>query len=476
MTAWNPYVLWDKGFRLSFAATAGLLLYAEPLEEHLVTALSRVTSADRARRMVGTVSEGLLVTIASLVTTTPLLSTARGRLSPITLVSNVLVLPAQVYVMLLGGAATILGLVVRPLGQVVAWVAWLFLTYTIEMVQLMAAIPTPSLPEVGEGGVVWIYYAGLAVGTWWLARPRERRRELLRTLREGLNTGFRPKLLFGASTVLLALAVFGWRSLPDGRLHVHVLDVGQGDAIFVETPSGRQMLVDGGPKGSVLLSRLGRRMPFWDHSLDVAALTHPDADHINGLVDVLERYQVDAVVYRDLGCRDGACQRWQELLSETGMTVLDGEAGLAIELDGVRLDLFHPGAELLGGGGFNEDSLVARLSYGEVSMLLTGDIGARAEERLLADGVDVRSTVLKVAHHGACSSNTRAFLEAVDPEVAVISVGEENDHNHPCDEVVERLEAVLGGEGERLFRTDRHGTVEVVSDGARIWVVTERER
>ena len=113
------------------------------------------------------------------------------------------------------------------------------------------------------------------------------------------------------------------------------------------------------------------------------------------------------------------------------------------------------------------------MSYGEVSVLLTGDIGARAEERLVADRADVRSTVLKVAHHGACSSSTRAFLEAVDPEVAVISVGEGNDHNHPCGEVVERLEAVLGGGNGRLFRTDKHGTVEVVSDGARVWVRAE---
>ncbi|MEA3376731.1 MAG: hypothetical protein U9R72_11120, partial [Chloroflexota bacterium] len=145
------------------------------------------------------------------------------------------------------------------------------------------------------------------------------------------------------------------------------------------------------------------------------------------------------------------------------------EAGLQIELDeGLRLEVLHPGPELLAGEGFNDNSLVTRLTYGDVSMLLTGDIQARAEGRLLAAGVPLTSTVLKVAHHGSCGATTDAFLRAVDPQCAVVSVGADNDFGHPCHAVLERLR------GRPLYRTDEHGTVTVVTDGTRLWVETER--
>jgi competence protein ComEC len=476
MTAWNPHTLWDRGFQLSFAATAGLLFYTEPLERLSQRALERISSPERARRVVNLVSDTLLVTVAAQITTTPILVRSFRRVSLVTLLSNLLVLPIQPHVMLAGGTATLLGLIVRPLGRAVGWVAWLFLSYTVEMVRLTARAPLASVSVEAADWMVWGYYLLLVPATWWLVTPRKRRRELWNRLRRWLSSQVEAKLLLGASGVLLALAVLAWRGLPDGRLHVHALDVGQGDAVFVQTPSGRQVLIDGGPSGDVLLSRLGRRMPFWDRSLDLVVLTHPDADHITGLVAVLERYQVDGVVFREMGCDEPICRRWRELLDEGDVAIHQGEAGLAFDLDeGVRMEVLHPGPELLVGEGFNDNSLVMRLSHGTVSMLLTGDIEERAEKRLLAEDVELRSTVLKVAHHGACGSSTPAFLEAVGPEVAVISVGE-NDFGHPCDEVVERLETVLDGvAGEPpIYRTDEDGTVELVSDGSRLWMETER--
>ena len=137
------------------------------------------------------------------------------------------------------------------------------------------------------------------------------------------------------------------------------------------------------------------------------------------------------------------------------------------------MDVLHPGAELLAVEGYNDNSLVVRVTYGQASFLLTGDVETRAEEVLLRNGAQLASTVLKVGHHGGCTSTTAAFLEAVDPELAVISVGEDNDFGHPCQEVLDRLEVHLGGD-EAIYRTDQHGTVEVVSDGTRVWVETER--
>ncbi len=485
MTTWNPYTLWDLGFQLSFAATLGLVVYAEPLERGSERALGRVTSAERARKIVGPVNEALIVTLAAQITTLPILLSRFGRLSLVTPLTNFLILPAQPGVMIWGGVATLLGLVFRPLGQVVGWVAWVFLTYTIEVVRLTARVGFASMPVRMEGWMVWGYYALLGGLTWWLAQPPERRIELRRRLLSGLSSRLETRALFGAGLVVLVLALCAWRGLPDGRLHVVFLDVGQGDAIFIQTPSGRQVLVDGGPSEPVLLAQLGRQMPFWDRTLDMVVLTHPDLDHITGLVAALERYQVDTVIFRGVEVEYEVYEHWLQLLEAEGATVHQGEAGLRVTLDDgagvsppVEMAVLHPGAELASrsGGDVNDDSVVTRLTWGAVSVLLPGDIKAEVERRLVVEGAPLRSTVLKAAHHGSCTSTTAEFLEAVDPEVVVISVGADNDFGHPCAEVLERLTLALDEVGGRapVYRTDEQGVVEVVTDGARVWVETER--
>jgi competence protein ComEC len=490
MTALNPYTLWDVGFQLSVAATAGLVLYAEPLERGFEQMLARVVSAERAQKIVGLVSEALIVTLAAQLTTTGIILHYFGRLSLVTLLTNFMILPAQTAVMVWGGIATLLGLIVRPLGQAVGWVAWVFLTYTIEMVRLTARVPYASVPVEMTGWMALVYYALLGGLTWWWAQPRERRRELWgRLKRPGFvaalmeKTWFRrvreAKWLTGAAGILLVLGFFAWRSLPDGRLHVVFLDVGQGDAIFIQTPSGRQVLIDGGPSDSVLLSQLGRQMPFWDRTLDVVLLTHPDSDHITGLVGVLERYQVETVVFREVDVESAMYDYWRQSVEAEGVTVHRGEAGLRLALDqGLDMLVLHPGAELVGGraGNANNNSVVTRLTYGQVSLLLLGDIEAEVEHQLVTEGAALRSTVLKAAHHGSCSSTTQAFLDAVAPEVVVISVGADNDFGHPCAEVLERLEHALSERDRGLpaYRTDESGVVDVVTNGVQVWVKTER--
>jgi competence protein ComEC len=247
-------------------------------------------------------------------------------------------------------------------------------------------------------------------------------------------------------------------------------------------------LVDGGPSETVLLSQLGRHMPFWDRTLDLMVLTHPDFDHVSGLVPVLERYRVDMVVHRQVEVASEVYDYWLQLVEAEEAMVYRGEAGLELTLDdGLEMVVLHPGVELVRGteADSNNNSVVTRLVYGQVSVLLPGDIEAVVERALVGAIREspLRSTVLKAAHHGSCSSTTPEFLEAVDPQVVVISVGADNDFGHPCDEVLERLTLALGRVPSRswgqvdgalpVYRTDEQGAVEVVSDGMQVWVEVE---
>ena len=278
-----------------------------------------------------------------------------------------------------------------------------------------------------------------------------------------------------AAAVLGIVAVILWLRVvdgPDGDLHIYFLDVGQGDSTLIVTPSGRQALIDGGPDGDVVSQALTRALPGGDKSLDLVILTHLDSDHSHGLLEVLDRFIVGAVVSGPNPTGGEMQARWEQRLEEHGITPVEVREGYSIQMDeDVELEVLNPPKDHLLGDS-NNDSLALRLTYGEVSVLLTADIEEEAEMRLLSGGMPLSSTVLKVGHHGSSTSTTQRFLEAVSPLVAVVSAGLDNPYGHPAWEVVERLESTVGA--DYIFRTDIQGTVEVVSDGEQVWVRTEQ--
>ncbi len=270
-------------------------------------------------------------------------------------------------------------------------------------------------------------------------------------------------------TILGALAIaafFVWYAVfasASGELMISFLDVGQGDAIFIETPKGQQILVDGG-SGRRVLSELSRVMPALDRSIDLVISTHADLDHLGGLVEVLRRYRVEAALENGLKKETDAYPMWDKeiRLANTPRHIV--RAGLRIVLDsGAYIDILGP---LEDDDKPNGMMVVARLVYGETEFLLTGDLEREDELRLLASGLDVKSDVLKVAHHGSRFSTTDLFLEKVAPEYAVISVGSQNRYGHPHSETLERLAHTSA----RILRTDTNGRITLVSDGASIRV------
>jgi len=239
-------------------------------------------------------------------------------------------------------------------------------------------------------------------------------------------------------------------------LRVDILNVGQGDAILLQTPTGENILVDGGPDDSVL-AELGKILPLWDHTLDLVVATHLDADHITGLVSVLKRYQVKEVLTPLPSKSTKISEAWQQaVLAEPAVNYVDAADDFA--WGDVSWDTLLPlSSNDTLGADTNNTSIVAKLTYQGISILLTGDMEAPEENLLMQIYPATSIDVLKVAHHGSKYSSATAWLNMLDPGTALISVGK-NSYGHPSPDALNRLEQV----GADIYRTDQNGTIEVI--------------
>ena len=258
----------------------------------------------------------------------------------------------------------------------------------------------------------------------------------------------------------------------EGLLLVSMLDVGQGDAILITDPTGYQLLVDGGPDNGQVVQQLEQVMPVFDRSINMIVLTHPDADHIGGLAGVLDRYTVDTIVDNGVPKATETANEFRRESQDEEVEILQLYAGQSIRTPGgVVFDVLSPywnNIEI----ETNDNSIVMIMRYGEVSYLLTGDIGSSIEQRLVESYTPqvLNSTVLKVPHHGSRFSSSLSFLKAVAPSMAIASYSCENDYGHPAQASVRRY----GYMSIPVYTTCDRGTFTLVSDGKEIWFDTDR--
>ena len=487
MVAVSPAIIFSISFQLSFAALAGIAAFSDTFGDVFRALAARFTSARSALRPpLLAIADMLGVSLAATAATLPLIALHFERVSTIGIPASLLTLPALPLVILGSAAAALLGLVNTTLALPFGWLAWGAATYLSGVITLMAGLPNAAIYTGSlTPPVIAAYYAILLLAYIAIVSfPQS-----LRQLRERVGiraslpdaASFRPR---NAAIWLLIPAAFAaslaWSHAlsRDDRLHVVFFDVGQGDAIFIETPGGRQVIIDGGPDPPRLAQLLGERMRFNDRYIDIVAATHPHSDHIGGLPQVLARYDVGAILERRIEHDSAAYLAWARAVDKEkaqGATVIEAQASQVITLDGdIRLEVLGPPATLLSGTDSDADnaSLVLRLVYDEVSVLLTGDIFAAAERALLANGAALRSDALKVPHHGSDSSSTPAFLSAVSPAVAVISAGADNRFGHPHADVVQRLQQFTGE--DMLFLTAERGAIELISDGKTLQIRAER--
>jgi len=260
--------------------------------------------------------------------------------------------------------------------------------------------------------------------------------------------------------LLAIVAVLFWWAVQEekkpAQFRVVFFDVGQGDSIFIEDEMRHEILVDGGP-GKAVLSKLGKEMPFFDRSLDLVILTHPDKDHLAGLLEVLKKYQVGEVFYNGIQDNSPYYQEFLKIIAEKKIPVAFPHLGQEVDLaNNAHLDFLFPLTDIRGKKfkDTNDSSIVSRLVRGDREYLLTGDAGNGIEEEILKNNIYLQSDILKVAHHGSKNGTSENFLKAVGPQDAIISVGK-NTYGHPNEAALERLQDW----GAQILRTDEKGDI-----------------
>ena len=274
-------------------------------------------------------------------------------------------------------------------------------------------------------------------------------------------------VFFGVSAIYLLFSTFG-----DKNLHVYFLDVGQGDSTYVRTVNNHDILIDGGPDSSIL-SELGEVMPLWDNKIETIILTHPHADHVVGLIEVIKRYKVDEIITTNETHTSNEYIEFLNQIKINNISLKIVELNSVKEIDAnTKIEFIWPDEnyKTSSNDNLNNSSIVGKLSFDKFNLLLTGDIEIDAENLILENNKSKLENinVLKVPHHGS-KNVLENFISEINPDVAVISVGQKNKFGHPSKNILELLTKMK----TKIFRTDNNGRIEIISNGKYFWTKAE---
>lgn len=486
MLAIDPVIISSISFQLSFAAVLGIALFSARFAGKGSDWIQdSVRIPGFLKRVLTGVVYGVSVSLAATIATAPLVAFHFGEIPIWGIPSTLLIVP--VLPLFIGGSllvafvgfvaaspVAILGVVGHGIGNYISFVAGMFRS-------------VPLGPMNAEGWSIPLIIGWYGVVVFLLNRRAIQEKviwltELLRGVPSGVSFGGSSTNRLGGRSLYLAgglwavgavsLVGFVVSAPPVNDLTVTFFETNRGDMIFVETPTGVRLLVDGGDDPDLAVRNLESVLPPLDRQIDVVLSTHPDADHLGGLERVVEQFEVGTIVDSGVVHSSDIYASWVQEISGDDR-VVTALPGMVIALDDeVRLTILQTACVAVGCSNFNDEGVVARLEFRGVSFLLTGDATAGSENDLLLTGQRVGATVLKVGHHGSRSSSTQHFLDAVDPVIAVVTTGIKNQFGHPHEDVIARLNEQVS-EGAVFVTRDR-GTVTVITDGERVWVESER--
>ncbi|RPJ24080.1 MAG: ComEC/Rec2 family competence protein [Chloroflexi bacterium] len=456
MCLWNPLYIWDVGFQLSFFATLGLILYAEPFSQFANRIITKYFPASAAERFTKLFSEFVLLTFAAQLTTIPIMAYHFQRISLVSFLANPFILPAQPAVMILGGLAVLLSLVWFPLGQLAGWVAWPFVVYTIRLVEIFDRIPhgTIFLGDFSVWFVILFYAALLSVTfggahlkTWFQSAKRDQ-----------------IKIPAGTGLIVLVLALLlVWRAaaaVPDQYLHVTFMDVGSAEAVLIKTSTGKHVLINGGPSVTTLSDELGRRLPAFNRKLDWLIIAGTEEEDVAALPRVIERYPPDVVLWSGNLEASFSARVLNEYLTTSGIEVVNAEPEQMLDLgDGATLRALTVGPR----------GAVLLIEWKNFRALLPVGMSFEALDELGSGASVGPVNVLSLADSGYAASNPPEWIANLNPELVLLSVDAADENGLPDGEVLESVKDY------DVLRTDQNGWIEITTDGEQMWVNVERK-
>lgn len=463
MSLQNPTILWDVGFQLSFFATLGLALFATPLTRWLNDRLRSWFPARPATIVGDVLGDALMVSIAAQIMTLPLILLYFERLSIVALLVNLLIIPIQSYLMVIGLAATLLAFVVPAVAQLLYWLDMLLLGWTLGIVREFARLPFAETALKVDSRLIAGFYLVMVGGTLMVATKPTWTYRLAQVVRR--RAAVTALAFSGAGLMLLWLALLCSR--PDGRLHVWWLDVGHSNAVLIQTPAGAHILVDGGRLPSRLLTALGDRLPFNDRQLEVIVISQPDPFDYAALSAVLDRYTVQRTLTNGQPNLNPDYEAILERLPPESVTAVRAGYSLDVE-DGTRLEVLSPQGTPEITDRLNDAALVLRLTYQDVSFLLPSDLSTGGQLALLKDSAWPLASVLQLPNHGGVRSLEADFVAAVQPQAAIVQTDPTNRLGDPDPDTL----ALLGD--IPLFRTDQSGVLHFWTDGTYLWTTSSK--
>ena len=476
MIAISPNILWQTSFQLSFAAVLGLILLTPIFQDWL----SRL-------RMPKLLADSAACGLGAVTATLPLTAYYFGYTSLVTLPATFFASIALPAIIVITAIIAIIGLIWLPAARVIGWVDWLLLKYFVLVIQGFAAIPHASVC-IGTIPVwlVYFYYAFIAaIMRLWSMIKRRLPAKVSKVDKKAKSAPIPTALKWGIGALSI-IAILVWAAVftapSGGKLQVSFLDVGQGDSILITSPTNQHILVDGGPNPDTACLAVGEALPFWERSIDLVVMTHPHDDHVGGLVEIARRYDVKEVLLPPEGFLkienisvSPAYDEFRQVIADKHIESIAAQEGQAIDIGGgATIEVLNPPATPLEGTTSDVDNngVVLHVTMGNISFLLTADMYADGELRLVYDRADLKSTVLKAGHHGSGFSTDSEFLDTVDPQAAAISAGANNSFGLPNASTVARLARAVGS--DMVFTTMDRGTITFTTDGKRLWVQTER--
>jgi competence protein ComEC len=450
----NPLVLWDVSFQLSFFATLGLILYSEPFSNFTNRIIEKIIKEDTST-IARIFNENVTLTFAAQLTTIPIMAYHFKRISLISFIANPFILPVQPPVMIVSGLALLVSAVVYPLGQLIAWVAWPFSAYSIRVVELFDQVPHGVI-VLGDSSIwfVLLFFAPLLTLTFGWSNIRDWFQRTAGALR--------AIALTSAFSLLFICMILFWRASAtagDGQFHITFLEVGSADAVLIQTPEGRNILVNGGASVTELSDELGRRLPFFSRKLDWLIIASTQEAQIAALPRVMERYPPDSVLWSGNVQASFPARTLDEFFAAKVIPITRAEAGQRLELgENSFIEIQAEGPR----------GSVLLIQYGNFRALLPIGLSQGMLESLEYGNVIGKVDVLLLAESGYAPVNPPDLFENMTPQLVVLSVAAGDPNGLPSRDVLESL-------GDySLLRTDRNGWIDVSTDGIEMWVTVER--